>query len=102
MLYSGISYFTSNSKETGMACVACGEDLKGKQVDGPLNYAMALARKTKKHWVYSCPHAELDDHEHLVQLVKLMMDLVSDKLKDIVRGEFEEKRDRFILKHFKK
>jgi len=105
MLHSGISYFTGDinkDKRSDIRCMACGESLKGKKANGPLSYVMAVSGNKKEHWSYTCPHSELEDHAVLVALLQEMEKLASEKLKAIVRDEYDDKRMDFIKKHFKK
>lgn len=103
VLHSGVSCFTADlDKPRVVHCLACGLELKGERVTGPRSWAGSMAGIKSEHWSYACPHSELEDHEHLVALLKEIEKLISERLKAVVQSEYDDKRLDFIKKHFRK
>lgn len=74
-----------------MHCTACGAvcDVQ-RDVDGYTSYVAAVARRTSRVDVFTCPHADTDWHRLAVRLVKAIAETPSRRLAALMHQDLED------------
>lgn len=100
-LFKGISYFSSDISKPpreDLICHACQTKLTGVKSHGATSWAEAIGKFAHDHWGYACPNSEEQGHDHLVNLLREIEGLHSERLQNIATAELLEKRRLFMEK----
>jgi len=96
--HSGISYFTSDINKPileNVFCQACGIKMYGEKSYGATSWAGAIADIKREHYKYICKYVDKPGHEELVDLLKEIEQFKSERLRNIVEEEFNDKKRKF-------
>jgi hypothetical protein len=74
-----------------MHCAVCGiECLVRRNVDGPTGFVMAMAKQTRLHDVFTCPHRDEKWHKQAARLYQAIQDTPSPRLAALIRLDLED------------
>ena len=85
-------YFTPDLDTWDKAwCDVCGTELNvTRGVSGPTSFVMAMARTSRSHDLFLCPHRDSNWHQHVVALLEEKRKTKSPSLKSLIHNDAME------------
>ena len=84
-------FYTTPGQVNEMTCLVCGSNCDVRRdVYGPANFTMAIARISDLYDVFSCPHARQEWHKTALKLVKAINESPGKRVADMMRLDLED------------